>query len=266
MVRIVAFKVSKQCEVFERGERMAAWHQPLHRTILAVDIEGFGRPERSNPVRVRLRGQLHDIVNDALQRAGVEADAYTLSDLGDGILALVSPAISKVILIDPLLAELDAGLRDHNRASSAAARLRLRIVLHAGEISKDPRGWSGQSLNFAFRLLDAEQLRAALRQSTAHLALIVSEPIYREVVEHEWRGIRKRHYHRTVVQVKETQAPAWIYSPGWDRPGPDPPAGEPDDPAGGVTNVIHSAGTVITGNVEVERDFRIGGTTTDDSR
>jgi hypothetical protein len=117
---------------------MTAWHQPLHRTILAVDIEGFGRPERSNPVRIRLQEELYVLFGDALHRSGVGSDHYSLTDLGDGILALVSNDISKVVLIDPLLGELAAGLRDHNRSASDVGRLRLRLALHAGELYPDP--------------------------------------------------------------------------------------------------------------------------------
>jgi hypothetical protein len=95
----------------------------------------------------------------------------------------------------------------------------------------------------------------------------VSEPIYREIVEHEWRGIHKSDYHRIFVKVKETQAPAWVHAPGWRGPEAATSAAAPEpgeDRVGPVTNVVHHAGTVITGDLEVGRDLRIGGRNADD--
>jgi hypothetical protein len=238
------------------------WHQPLHRTFVAIDIEGFNRPEWQDPVRARLRAELHSTLREAFERAGVAAERYVVSDLGDGMLVLIDPAVSKVTLLDPFLHELEAGLRDYNRGASA--QLRLRIVLHAGEILPDSHGWTGAALNHAFRLLGDDQLRAALAATSGQVALIVSEPIYRAVVEHEWRGIQKSEYQRVIVTVKETTAPAWIHAPGWQAPQMAP---EADRKAGGghgaaqqragVTNIVHRADNVINGPVEVARDFVI---------
>ena len=53
-------------------------------------------------------------------------------------------------------------------------RIRLRMALHAGEIIRYEHGAAGAAINLAFRLVDAEPLKAALEGSSGALAVIVS--------------------------------------------------------------------------------------------
>lgn len=61
---------------------------PLHRSILAVDIEGYSRPERTNPIRARLRDSLYLLLDQAIGSLGIAPDQYEPpTDQGDGALA-----------------------------------------------------------------------------------------------------------------------------------------------------------------------------------
>jgi hypothetical protein len=187
--------------------------QPVHRTILALDIEGFGGPQRSDPVRSTMRLALYGLLHDALTSALGDLSRCSLSDLGDGVLILVEPEVSKLALLHPLMPEIARGLKRYNATASANARIRLRAVLHSGEIVPDSQGYSGEDLNFSFRLLDAAELRAALAASPANLALIVSQSVYNGVVTRGWQGIDPAAYRPVEVHVKETKAKAWIHIP-----------------------------------------------------
>jgi class 3 adenylate cyclase len=120
--------------------------EPEHRGILALDIQGFGRLDRSNPARVRMRTGLHRILQNALTAAGIHPESADQSEYGDGILVLLDPQISKARLLYPLLPRLVSGLAQYNGAAPDGERLRLRVVVHAGELLRDGYGMTGEDL------------------------------------------------------------------------------------------------------------------------
>ena len=150
--------------------------QPVHRNILAVDIEGFGRQERDDPDRIDMREALFAVLAEGLELAGIDRGHWEQSDLGDGILVLISPEVSKVRLIDPLIGELTLALQRYNDTAGPAARMRLRAVVHAGEVVRHKQTYVGNDLNYAFRLLDSGTLRRWLADSTTDLALSCYQP------------------------------------------------------------------------------------------
>lgn len=187
--------------------------QPVHRNILAVDIEGFGRQDRDDPDRIGMREALFAVLAEGLELAGIERGQWEQSDLGDGILVLISPEVSKVRLIDPLIGELTAALQRCNEGAGEAARMRLRAVVHAGEVVRHKETYVGNDLNYAFRLLDSATLRRCLAAATTDLALMVSDPIYQSVVRHGWGRIRVTSYRQVLVTSKDVRAHAWVQVP-----------------------------------------------------
>jgi hypothetical protein len=116
--------------------------------------------------------------------------------------------------VDPLLGCLSAALAEHNRTASLPHRFRLRIALHAGEVSRDEHGLSGNDLVLACRMLDARELKTALLHSLGNLAVIVSDGIYHGIVRHGYREIDPASYHPLTVRVKKDRIQAWIHLPG----------------------------------------------------
>jgi hypothetical protein len=143
--------------------------EPEHHGILAVDIEGFGRLERGNPARVQVRAGLYRALDDALAQSAVPTEFTERTDHGDSVLVLFDPRVSKTRLLHPLVPQLASGLARYNRAASELARMRLRAVIHAGEILRDAHGVTGEDLNVAFRLLGADVTRAVLAQGSRRL-------------------------------------------------------------------------------------------------
>ncbi len=64
--------------------------QPEHRSILAVDVEGFGRLNRTDPIRLGVHQRLRQLLTSALEQAGADPQHYRLADTGDGFLATIS--------------------------------------------------------------------------------------------------------------------------------------------------------------------------------
>src|SRR5216683_2374732 len=134
---------------------MAQPRPAVHRTILVVDVEGFGNHRRTNPHRVAVRDGMYLALRQAFDGAGIPWAGCDQGDGGDGVLVLVPPEVPKGLFVDSLPDELARALRAHNGAHDAEEQIRLRMALHAGEINYDDHGMTGAAINLAFRLLDA---------------------------------------------------------------------------------------------------------------
>ena len=184
----------------------------VHRTILVVDVEGFGDQRRTNPHRLAVRDGMYRALQQAFSHVGIPwAECYQES-CGDGVFVLIPAEVPKGIFIESMPRELAEALREHNAAHRAEENIRLRMALHAGEVYYDEHGVTAASINLAFRLLDAGPLKSALKESPGTLALIVSSWFFDEVVRHSPAGDAAT-YRPIHVAVKETTTVAWICRP-----------------------------------------------------
>lgn len=198
---------------------------PQYYSILVVDIENFGI--RRNPVQALLREGLYRILDDAADAVGIDVTGGPEpADRGDGAFWLLPASIPKITLTGPFITALRAGLEAHGQVSTPEARMRLRVALHAGEVSQDQHGWVGEDLNIACRLIDLQSLRDALAQAVnSPLAVAVSDAWYRLTVRHGYPGIDSASYYPVPFRAKEVNQIAWITVPGC------PPAFSGDDGA-----------------------------------
>jgi hypothetical protein len=199
---------------------MGVQQPAVHRTILVVDVAGFGGRHRTNKDQRAIREGLYRALRIAFEEANVKWDDCTDEDRGDGVMILVPPEIPKAQFTDALPAALVRALKEHNqRQPREATRIRLRMVLHAGEIEIDSHGVTSNSLNHAFRLLEARPLKIALTRSASVLAVITSEWFFEEVTRH-CSAADPAAFRQFQIEVKETVAPAWICLPD-DPRGPE---------------------------------------------
>ena len=158
---------------------------PMYRSMVAVDLEGSTK--RTNLVKGELRRILYDLLGRTLEAAGIsEEHLERLTDRGDGVLVLVRPHddVPKTVLLGRLVPMLTALLLEYNAAvTQPTMSLRLRVVVHAGEVHDDGRGFFGEDLDVAIRLLDARPVKRALKEAVASpLVLVVSEAIFSGIV------------------------------------------------------------------------------------
>jgi hypothetical protein len=156
----------------------------VHRSIVVVDVEGFGDQRRTNAHQVTVRDGLYGVMREAFGRAGISWDDCGREDRGDGVFVLVPAEVPKGLLAESLPAALVAALRVHNEAHPGPEGIRLRMALHAGEVRYDDHGVTAAAVNLAFRLVDAGALKDALAGSPGVLAVIVSSWFFDEVVRH----------------------------------------------------------------------------------
>lgn len=200
-------------------ERLAATCLPHYRAIVALDIESS--TTRLNPVKGELRNKAYELFERALCAAGIDKrhrDRFI--DRGDGILALIHPVdqapkallLNEVVpLLGRLLAEYNCGLPCH---SQPQRQLRMRVVMHAGEVHYDANGCFGEALDVAFRLLDAARVKRALRETADPLVLVISAEIHSSVVRHGYDGIDHQAFRPLVrVHVAGRRCQGWIRIP-----------------------------------------------------
>jgi hypothetical protein len=196
---------------------------PVHRAIIAVDLEGS--TQRTDLVKGELRRVLYDLLAQALAAVAITGNRLErLIDRGDGVLMLIRPHddVPKTILLDRLIPLLATLLSQYNvRAAQPTLRIRLRVVVHAGEIHEDGRGFYGEAIDVAIRLLDSPAVKRALKQATEPLVLVVSDEIYSKIVCH---GYAPADVYRPLVRVQVGRRcqRGWVHVPA--------PAASPDVP------------------------------------
>jgi len=185
--------------------------QPLHRSIFAVDIEGSS--ERNNSAKIALRKATYELLEKSMATSGITAphrDPFV--DRVDGILALIHPVddVPKTLLLSAVIPMLDQLLAEY-AADFPDQHLRLRVVVHAGEVHFDGHGWFGEALDVAFRLLNAPEVMVRSRRSGLPLLLVVSDDIYGSVVRHGYAGIDERLFVEAAsVKVAGRRHTGWV--------------------------------------------------------
>jgi hypothetical protein len=184
----------------------------VHRTILVVDVAGFGDHRRNNVDQVAVRDGLYRALERAFRTAGISWADCEHEDRGDGALILAPAEMTKGPFVEDLPGALVEALRAHNSGHRLEEQVRLRLALHAGEINYDEHGVTSAAINLAFRLLECPTLKAELAESPGVLAMITSSWFFDEVVRHSRRCDLAR-YRSVSVAVKETETTAWVHLP-----------------------------------------------------
>jgi hypothetical protein len=240
--------------------------EPQAYWIMLVDIEDFS--SRSDPFQKELRRSLAKVVNTAFSDAHLPLDVITMMDEGDGFLILIPAYVSPIALVGDAIRALNRGLAENDAMTSASLRMRLRVAVHQGMVSRDERGWSGAAVITACRLVDVDLLRRALINATrARLALLVSDDFYRNAVSPGHRSVDPGEFVPVRVDLKKhPNFPAWLHVPDYSAPpgitpdpGDRPVSQDPDwksEPE--VSSLRNISVRNTTGTVQRDQIFNLG--------
>ncbi|HEX2313586.1 MAG TPA: GUN4 domain-containing protein [Thermomonospora sp.] len=194
----------------------------VDRFVLGVDIKGFSLLPHGR--QARLQEALARVLDAAAETAGIDRERWERRGEGDGEVAVLPPDTDLTAMVRRWTAALDERLADHNDDHSPEMRLRLRVAMHIDSLTPGTLGHTGPALIVLARLLNCGPVRAALEAAPdAHLALIISEPLYRKTVEAELDGLRPWQFERVTVDVKTFHGTAYVHVPrGTLRPAPRP--------------------------------------------
>jgi len=144
------------------------------RTIVALDIERS--TSRPDDVKAELRQTMYALFDAALRAAGIQPrHRDRFADRGDGFLALIHPVgHTPKVLLRRVIPAFGLLLAERNVGRPLQRQLRVRVVVHAGMVFYDANGCFGETLDAAFRLLDAPSVKGALQAALAPLVLVVS--------------------------------------------------------------------------------------------
>ncbi|MER6910427.1 hypothetical protein ABT354_01940 [Streptomyces sp. NPDC000594] len=193
---------------------------PPYRAVLAVDAKDFtGRPSVEHAPISRAVVQL---VETSLRRAGLdevwEKRRFPAST-GDGYVFGFDPALLPFV-VHPWLHTLQELLAEFRVNSLGAAPIRLRVSLHVGPLpdTGDAFDGNGTPRNDTHRLLDSRPVRAVLAASgehVTHVAAILSDRCFQDVVEGGWSGRHPDHFIEVpaTVEGKTFDQRAWLYIP-----------------------------------------------------
>ena len=143
------------------------------RTIVALDIDRS--TSRPDDVKAELRQAMYALFDAALRAAGIQPrHRDPFADRGDGFLALIHPVgHTPKVLLRRVIPAFGLLLAEHNAGRPLQRQLRIRVVVHAGTVFYDANGCFGETLDTAFRLLDAPGVTEVLRSAQAPLVLVV---------------------------------------------------------------------------------------------
>jgi RNA polymerase sigma factor (sigma-70 family) len=193
---------------------MAASAQPFsslgYRVIFAIDIVEFANPHRTDQDRILARENMSRMFRNALDGSGVSLDLAHREDRGDGMLLVLPPEASPELLIVAVPQVLASRLREHNRTCGPESLIKLRLSVHVGEVSQDRHGMIGASLHQAFRLLESADFKHAQAESSADLALIVSDSLYGEALRSRPIDFDPDDYQPITARHRDASAKAWI--------------------------------------------------------
>ena len=132
------------------------------RTIVALDIERS--TSRPDDVKAELRQTMYALFDAALRAAGIQPrHRDRFADRGDGFLALIHPVgHTPRVLLRRVIPAFGLLLAEHNVGRPLQRQLRVRVVVHAGTVFYDANGCFGETLDAAFRLLDAPSVKEVL--------------------------------------------------------------------------------------------------------
>lgn len=212
-------------------------------SLVVVDVEKFG--SRPDFIKSVLRKRLYEILLGSFEAVGIdrETSVVGLVDRGDGVAVLVDAAVDKATLTGAFVDRLAEELRRHEAQSARAAWMRWRVSLHAGEVTPDDNGFSGEALNTACRIVDLQLLRDVLNLAGEHrLVVALSDNWYRAVVTSGWAGGSS--YREAPVVVKEMRELIHVRTPGLPAPPwpPEPGHSESAAPVAAEPVIITSDG------------------------
>jgi hypothetical protein len=189
---------------------------PRRRVIVALDIESS--TSRPDLVKAELRTMLYELFDAALRSAGIGARRRgRFTDRGDGLLALLDLA-DQARIVDLVLPAFGQLLASYNadlpQLGGRDRQLRVRVVIHAGNVHDDDNGHFGEALDAAFRLLDAPLVKAALKEAKDPLVLVASANVYDSHVPNGPNRVRyTTSRHVITAEVAGHQYRGWIHVP-----------------------------------------------------
>ncbi|MFJ6996643.1 hypothetical protein [Streptomyces sp. NPDC003090] len=192
------------------------------------------------------------VLDDAAALTGLDRSSWARQPQGDQEFAVLPEGVPEATVLGPFVRALASRLAALNAGRVPGDRMRLRLAVDFGVVADAPLGHAGPAPVSVARYVNASQLKAVLAAiESAHLAVIVSDRLYQDVVRLGHRELDPGQYVRAHIEIKEFAGYGWIHVPGHSR----------DELSGHVTGKIApavSATPRVTGSSAVSQCVQAG--------
>lgn len=178
------------------------------RVLVAVDMTGYGTGTDQDHFSVQTG--LTAVLEAAAAKAGLRREQWVIQPQGDGELAILPADQREPVVVEDYVRYLDEALTAHNADPGSGRRIQLRMAVHFGVAMPADNGYAGQGVVAVSRLVEAPALKRALANAPdACLAVILSDQVYKDVVQQEHVSVPATDFTRVGVQVKQYRDTAW---------------------------------------------------------
>ncbi|WP_067899368.1 hypothetical protein [Actinomadura chibensis] len=180
--------------------------------MISVDATGYGSGDDQRQSAIQTG--LLDVLDRAADSTGLDRGGWERQRAGDGEFSVLLPQTAEGRLVGDFPRHLAAFLSRRNGDAPWEHRLRLRLAIHYGTAIADVNGRSGRGPVEVARLCDSPQLRAALTESRADLAVMLSDRIFTDIVRNGHAlSVAPEDFREVRVEVKEFRERAWLWIP-----------------------------------------------------
>jgi hypothetical protein len=202
-----------------------------HRIGFGVDVVNYSG--RSTPVQEEVQQRIATLFETVLRALDIEVADTVRQQAGDGMTVVLPAAAEAHRVLPRLLHGWRARLAEDN-AAHPDDRIRLRMSAGSGPYTAAALGFAGPSVIEVGRLLDCDELRAAVAaRPDADLVVLVSDRLHGDVVREGYPGLTPAQFQRIDVAAKTYAGHAWLWTgaenpvtpgrrAGADQPDPAP--------------------------------------------
>lgn len=177
--------------------------------VVAVDIEGFS--SLHTHAQTITQASLSHVLKMAAFNAQLDRDRWYRQARGDGELAVVPLTADPSWVVARFTEQVAIALAKRRSALTGQPPLRIRMAMHLGSMARGDFGPVGEAPIVASRLLDSRAVRRALASDPAvDLVLVVSEHLYRVVVETRFHGLSPDRFRPVRARIKGITYQGWL--------------------------------------------------------
>ncbi|WAP55060.1 hypothetical protein [Streptomyces sp. S465] len=179
---------------------------------LAADVERYSRLDI--PQQERTQAELVGVLDRAAALSSLDRLSWNRQPQGDQEFAVLPVGTPEQVVLGEFVRNLTVALKECNAHRPRKQPMRLRLAVDIGVARTAALGHSGPAPIAVARYLNAPPLKSVLSGTrTTDLAVIVSDRLYQDVVQHHSHGLDPDQYVKVHVQHDEFAAYGWIQIP-----------------------------------------------------
>ncbi|WP_413811284.1 hypothetical protein [Streptomyces sp. OE57] len=191
---------------------MASHNIITRHLCIAADVERYSRLDI--PQQERAQAELVEVLDRAATLSSLDRLSWKRQPQGDQEFAVLPAGTPEQVVLGEFIRNLTVALGECNAHRPRKQPMRLRLAMDLGVARTAALGHSGPAPIAVARYLNAPPLKSVLSGTrTTNLAVIVSDRLYQDVVQHHSHGLDPDQYLKVHVRHDEFAGYGWIQIP-----------------------------------------------------